>query len=432
MNSQRFESKSNPETRLKLVAFALLLSEFVRSLGYNLYSISLPIIAQQLAQSAILTGLAVGIFGLVQSAAQIPLGRYSDSHGRRGILLVSALIYALGALLVGFAQDIFQFILFRAIQASGAVMSVLQACLGDIFPPERRGKAMAWFSIVYAVGTIVSLPLGGVIAGLFGLRMPFYLCAAFSFVAALILILLLKETLPSKIQCTQSNVSPIGVNISIVMQRDNRIAGGTESDGNESKPMKISFLKTRGFVQICFIGMVISLTMGSFFAFAPSFLSSLGYTVFEMGIIFIPGIAVFFSGSFLSGMASDRIGRRIPVILGLSIAVPFAFLVLVVPSSVMIIVIIILLLGIAICQPPLSALVLDLVPKQMRGNAAGIYSTLTILGMALGAFIAGFIVESYGVPSIFALSGTLVSISLILGLIYLPKGKPQRTSANPL
>ena len=432
LNSQRLESKSTAETRLKLVAFALLLSEFVRSLGYNLYSISLPIIAEQLAQSAILTGLAVGIFGLVQSTAQIPLGRYSDRHGRRDILLVSALIYAVGALLVGFAQDIFQFIIFRAIQASGAVMSVLQACLGDIFPPERRGKAMAWFSIVYAVGTIVSLPLGGVIAGLFGLRMPFYLCAVFSFLAALILILLLKETLPSKIQCTQQNVSPIGVNISIVVQRDNRIEGGPEPHGNELKPMNFSFLKTRGFVQACIIGMVISLTMGSFFAFAPSFLASLGYTVFDMGLIFIPGIAVFFGGSFLSGMASDRIGRRIPVILGLSLAVPFAFLVLIVPSSLMVIVVIFLLLGIAICQPPLSALVLDLVPKQMRGNAAGIYSTLTIFGMALGAFIAGFIVDLYGVNSIFALSGVLVSISLIIGFIYLPKGKPQGAGANPL
>jgi MFS family permease len=432
LNSQQLENKSTAETRLKLVAFALLLSEFVRSLGYNLYSISLPLIAQELAQSAILTGLAVGIFGLVQSAAQIPLGRYSDSHGRRGILLISAVIYAVGALLVGFAQDIFQFILFRAIQASGAVMSVLQACLGDIFPPERRGKAMAWFSIVYAVGTIVSLPLGGVIAGLFGLRMPFYLCAVFSFVAALILILLLKETLPSKIQCIQSNVPPIVVNISIVTQRDNRIAGGTESDGNGLNPMKTIFLKTRGFMQICFIGMVISLTMGSFFAFAPSFLDSLGYSVLDMGLIFIPGIAIFFSGSFLSGMVSDRIGRRIPVIVGLSIAVPFAFLVLIAPPSIMVIVVILLLLGIAICQPPLSALVLDLVPKQMRGNAAGVYSTLTIFGMALGAFIAGFLVESYGVNSIFALSGVLVSISLILGLIYLPKGKPPRAGANPL
>jgi MFS family permease len=90
MNRESLQGRSPAETRLKLVAFALLLSEFVRSLGYNLYSISLPIIAQQLAESAILTGIAVSIFGFVQSTAQIPLGRYSDKHGRKGILLISA------------------------------------------------------------------------------------------------------------------------------------------------------------------------------------------------------------------------------------------------------------------------------------------------------------------------------------------------------
>jgi len=89
-------------------------------------------------------------------------------------------------------------------------------------------------------------------------------------------------------------------------------------------------------------------------------------------------------------------------------------------------------LGIAICQPPLSALVLDLVPRQMRGNAAGFYSTLTIFGMALGAFIAGFIIQSYGLTSMFMLSGVLVSISLIIGLLYLPKGKPRIPGADAL
>ena len=423
MNNQNLEGRSTAETRLKLVAFALLLSEFVRSLGYNLYSISLPIIAQELAQSAILTGVAVSIFGLVQSTFQIPLGRYSDKHGRRGILLISAFIYASGALLVGFAQDIFQFILFRGIQATGAVMSVLQACLGDIFPRERRGTAMAWFSIIYAVGTIVGLPLGGLLAGIFNLRMPFYVCAGLSFISFIILVLFLRETLPGKGQAPTAMGTYAEVETSMRAQINCVNEGNSELDGKNSKQQGQGFLKTKGFIQTCIIGMIISSTMGSFFAFAPLFLESLGYTVLDMGLIFIPGIAIFFGGSFFSGMMSDRIGRRIPVITGLSIAVPFAFLVLIVPPSIMVPVVMVLLLGIAVCQPPLSALVLDLVPKQVRGNAAGFYSALTIFGTAIGAFVAGFLVESYGLNSMFILSGILVTIGLIIGLRYLPKGK---------
>jgi predicted MFS family arabinose efflux permease len=41
----------------------------------------------------------------------------------------------------------------------------------------------------------------------------------------------------------------------------------------------------------------------------------------------------------------------------------------------------------------------------------------------MGAFVAGFLVESYGLNSMFILSGILVTIGLIIGLRYLPKGK---------
>jgi len=426
LNHQNLKGKPIAETRLKLIFFALILSEFVRSLGYNLYSISLPLIADSLAHSAILTGIAVSIFGFIQSAAQIPLGRYSDKHGRRGILLISAFIYASGALMVGFAQDIYQFILFRAIQATGAVMSVLQACLGDIFPRQRRGTAMAWFSITYAIGTMVGLPLGGLIAGFFNLRMPFYLCAALSFVSFIILILFLRETLPGKLQTQAANEIAPRVKPSTTIQTDCALEERNELDGNGLKQINQRFFKTKGFVQTCIIGMALSSSMGSFFAFAPLFLKSLGYSVLSMGLIFIPGIAIFFGGSFLSGMASDRVGRKMPVIIGLSIAVTFAFLVLIVPSSFMVPAVMLLLLGIAVCQPPLGALIIDLVSKEVRGNAAGFYNTLTVFGNAIGALIAGFIIEPYGLSSMFVFSGVLVTISLIIGLISLPKGKHHR------
>ena len=147
-----------PELRLKLVAFVLLLSEFVRSLGSNLYTISLPLIAQEMTQSAILTGVAIGIFGLVQSFTQYPLGKFSDKFGRRGVLLVSAVVYAVGAILVGFAQNITQFILFRGIQAIGAVMSVLQACLSDIFPPTDGAPPSPGFPLFLSLVWFLRFP----------------------------------------------------------------------------------------------------------------------------------------------------------------------------------------------------------------------------------------------------------------------------------
>lgn len=98
------------DQRLKIATFSLLLSELVRNLGMNFYSLSMPYylasdkMAGGLADAPILIGVAIGVFGLVQASTQIPLGRLSDRIGRRGILIVSGFVYASGALMVGLCK----------------------------------------------------------------------------------------------------------------------------------------------------------------------------------------------------------------------------------------------------------------------------------------------------------------------------------------
>jgi MFS family permease len=418
------------DRRFKVVAFSLLLSEFVRCLGYNLYTLSMPLLAQDMTLgmpgAPILIGVAVGVFGLMQAVCQIPLGRLSDRIGRRDILIVSGFVYAFGALMTGFAQNIFQFILFRMIQATGAIVSVIQACLGDIFPVERRGTAMAWFSIVYAVGTLVGIPLGGIITATLGLRFPFYICSVLAFVAAFILVAFLRETLPAK--CVKIGAS-IGTQVSIPVSahvKSSRRAYSSDSDataeGNPSSlPSSEKYYRVTGFAGTCVIAVATSFTMGSFFAFAPIFLTSMGFTLDETLLFFIPGIIIYFIGSLVSGVWSDHQGRRTPIVFGLIIGIPWFLFVPFTPNSLLPPIIILGLLGVAVAQTPLSALLLDLVPKEVRGNASGFYNTLTILGTAVGSVLSGFIVEFLGQGMLFASSGVLLALSLPVGLAFLPR-----------
>jgi MFS family permease len=426
------------DRRFKIVAFSLLLSEFVRCLGYNFYTLSMPFLAQQMTigmvDAPIFIGVAIGVFGFVQAAIQIPLGRLSDRVGRRGILIISGIIYASGAFMVGLAQDIYQFILFRAIQASGAVISVIQACLGDIFPSERRGTAMAWFSIVYAVGTLVGIPVGGVAATVFGLRFPFYVASAMAFVAVVILIGFLRETLPAK--CVKIGAS-VGTQVSVpvtgALKKSSQVPGTSRSvctiSVSDSDPPIPKFYRRKGFFETCTIAMTTSFAMGAFFAFAPIFLTGLGFTIQQALLFFIPGIIIFFSGSLVSGVWSDRQGRRRPIFAGLVIAVPWFLAVPIANSSILPLIIILALLGVAIAQTPLSALILDIVPKQVRGNASGFYNTLTVLGNAIGSVASGFIVVFLGQGMMFALCGALLSLSAVVALFSLPRGLPKRNGA---
>ncbi|WXG44502.1 MAG: MFS transporter [Promethearchaeati archaeon SRVP18_Atabeyarchaeia-1] len=428
------------DRRFKVTVFSLLLSELVRNLGMNFYSLSMPYyldspqMAGNLANAPILIGIAIGVFGLVQASTQIPLGRLSDRIGRRGILIVSGFIYASGALLVGLSQNIYEFILFRAIQATGAVVSVIQACLGDIFPSEHRGTAMAWFSIVYMIGTIVGIPVGGVVAAVFGLQLPFFIASTLGFLAALVLVASLRETLPSKIADTgAANAAKINFPRTGAMESLNLPSRSPEDRWTVASisqdPPKPKFFRARGFFETCMIAMTTSFTMGSFFAFAPIFLQEeLGLSLDQALVFFIPGIIIFFVGALGSGVWSDRQGRRRPIVAGLAWAVPWFLAVPFASASLLPPIIILGLLGVAVAQTPLSALVLDLVPKEVKGNASGFFNTLTILGSSIGSIAAGFIVELYGQGTMFAFSGVLLFISLLVGVALLPRGRAREVA----
>jgi predicted MFS family arabinose efflux permease len=206
---------------------------------------------------------------------------------------------------------------------------------------------------------------------------------------------------------------------------DYTVEKGKKQGGAIKDPPNPKFYRAKGFLETCLIAMTTSFTMGSFFAFAPIFLQQeLGLSLGQALTFFIPGIIIFFAGALGSGVWSDRQGRRRPILVGLVVAVPWFLAVPFVPSSFLPPVIIVGLLGVAIAQTPLSALILDLVPKGVKGNASGFFNTLTILGNSVGSIAAGFIWELYGQGTMFAFSGMLLAVSLLVGLALLPRGRP--------
>jgi MFS family permease len=346
-------------------------------------------------------------------------------------MLISAVIYAFGSLMVCFSHTIVEFIIYRSIQGVSALMSVIQACLGDIFPKEKRGTIMGWFSLIYGIGMIVGLPLGIVFAGFFGLTMPFYIGAGLASISAIILFLFLKETLPAKI----FSVNNVNKNTSFDKIQEELLPNelyveNTESIENFTESQK----KPYRFVNVLpssFIIFLINSIMGGFFAFAPLLLEHFGYTIIQMVIVFIPGIIIFFGGSIFSGMVSDKIGRKWPVLFGLFIGIPSAiFLAFTSNLFFLIILILCLMFGISFINPPLSALVLDLVPEEKRGNASGTFNALSVLGSAIGASIMGFIVNFYGYNGIFGFASYILGACLILAFIFIKNVQPLKSKLN--
>ena len=120
-------------------------------------------------------GLAMGIYGLVQACLQIPMGAASDRWGRKPVLVLGLLIFALGSAIAASATSIDGLLVGRAIQGAGAISAAITALLSDLTRPQVRTKGMALVGIsiaaMFALSLLIAPPLAARIglSGLFGL-----------------------------------------------------------------------------------------------------------------------------------------------------------------------------------------------------------------------------------------------------------------------
>ena len=130
---------------------------------FALYAHGLPVPATDFQ-----VGLAIGIYGLVQAALQIPLGMASDRFGRKPIIVIGMLLFALGSFVAGASDDLFWITFGRAVQGLGAVSSAVSALLADLTRDSVRTTAMAILGAGMGLAFIGALVAGPIVAGVIG------------------------------------------------------------------------------------------------------------------------------------------------------------------------------------------------------------------------------------------------------------------------
>jgi MFS family permease len=142
-------------------------------------------------------GVAFGIYALTQSLLQIPFGMASDRFGRKPVIVSGLVIFCLGSVLCGFADNIWELIITRALQGSGAIGAVALATLGDSTRNEVRAQSFMLTGIIVGVAFIISLVIGPVLATKFGFESLFFILAALG-LAAILVALFMFPKLPKK------------------------------------------------------------------------------------------------------------------------------------------------------------------------------------------------------------------------------------------
>jgi EmrB/QacA subfamily drug resistance transporter len=114
---------------------------------------------------------------MLGSTVTVPLyGKLGDAHGRKPLFIVAIVIFLVGSALCGAAQNMWQLVIFRAVQGVGAggLFPLTLAMVGMIVPPRDRGRYQGLIGSVFAGASIIGPLIGGFIVDNASWRWIFY------------------------------------------------------------------------------------------------------------------------------------------------------------------------------------------------------------------------------------------------------------------
>jgi MFS transporter, DHA1 family, tetracycline resistance protein len=341
-----------------------------------------------------LAGLITALFGLTQFLAAPILGELSDVYGRKRLLLIGIAVLALSQLLFGFGIAIASLpLLFIARIIAGfaaANISIAQATIADVTPPEDRAKNFGLIGAAFGMGFIIGPLLSGWIAGVTGNpAIAFWLASILGLLNVVFVSLFLRETHHARAEAKAFTLWRGIINIRAAL-----------SD-HDARPLYLaSFLYLCGFAFFTsFVGILL--------------VNTYGYSEAEVGTFFaIVGVCIMITQLFilrvLTKVYSERQILRYSILCAALIVALYPFA----PTPALVYVFIPLLAvpqGLTMANLP--ALISKGVSAGKQGAALGINSSLMALASGVIPLVAGVSTGLVGLAASFVGGGLLMVVS---------------------
>lgn len=176
------------------VILVMLVTVFI---GFGLIIPVMPLMVKQVGAQPFNLGLLLAVYSAVAFFLSPWWGRLSDRIGRRPILIVGLLGYAVSFLVFGLASHMLWLMYIARIIGggfSGAVTATAMAYIADVTGVESRTRGMAFAGMSIGMGFILGPAIGGILS-VYGAAVPFYAASGLAFLNAVWGLLTLKESL---------------------------------------------------------------------------------------------------------------------------------------------------------------------------------------------------------------------------------------------
>lgn len=444
-----------PTRQAWLILYALMIPSMIMPLSSSMSRVALPVLRDTFAMSADLVAWTSSAFTLPYMILMPVYGRLSDGVGRRRLILAGIAIFSAGSAMTLFASNLTWLMIGRAVQGFGiaGMMPLGMALIATIFRAEERGKALGAWGSVGPLTAAIGPFFAGFLVDAWGWR------AAFA--PALLIGLLGLYAVRQRVPAGLSDVQPhfwrsfdwAGVLLlagtltaglfylssrpitGVEPLRDWRLLGALalffsafliweKRRSNPFVSLKLFSYRNFRFASLC--AAIRMFVMGGASFLIPLYLADIhDFSPAYLGLMLTINPGAMAVMVRFGGQAADRWGSRWPVLAGLSGQALAVFFLSQLPASTHIGVIIFLLalqgLSVGTMLAALHQAAMSETEEEEMGTAAGVYSMIRFVGVAIGAALAGVLLQNgleRGLPTIAAYQQVFLYVALagLLGI----------------
>jgi MFS family permease len=447
----------------KAIISLLFTGVLMGALDISIVGPAIPSIESFLKLGPRFSGWIFSIYVLFNLIGISLFARLSDIYGRRNIYISALAVFAAGSLVVSLSQSFDTLLIGRAIQGFGAsgIFPVASALVGDIFPPEKRGRILGLIGAVFGLAFLMGPFIAGILLHYFEWHFLFII----NLPVSLVLIYYSSKVLPSVPNKNVSRIDWAGI-ITIGIA----LAGFTLSVNNIGTSGLQSGLPAYGFIlpfslamisffvfmfvekrtkdpviefsffsnrQIVIAGIIAMATgaVQACFVFIPKFVvQNFSVTPSAASFMLTPFVLATAIGSPVFGRLIDKYGAKKIVITGLLLLSAGFFMLSRTGSQKIIYYISGVLVGLGLsvlAGSSLRYIILNNTSAEDRATSQGMLTIFISIGQITGTAVIGLLLASMTGSNVFGTIFTGVSI-LLLVMILLSFGLENKVITKPV
>nr|WP_256598198.1 MFS transporter [Nitrosospira sp. Nsp11] len=338
-----------------------------------------------------LVGIALGAYGLTQAILQIPFGWLSDRIGRKPVIYIGLILFAIGSFVAASATDIYVVILGRVIQGAGAISAAVMALAADLTREEHRTKAMAAIGMTIGATFALSLIIAPALNNVIGVPGIFAMTGVLALLAMVVVFKIIPDPVVS------------------------RFHSDTEASAGRFR----NVLRNPQLLRLDFGVFALHATLMALWLVVPLSLRTTGLAADNHWQVYLPVLLlsmVLIVPAIIYGEKKAKLKQifviSIAVLLASQVMLAYAFDSLWGTTLALLV----FFTAFNLLEATLPSLISKIAPVGAKGTAIGVYSSVQFLGAFVGATVGGYLYQHYGASALYAFCGALLTLWLIFAI----------------